>query len=219
MRSKKYLSSTKAYKNNKISKGICVNCLELSRPGKTLCQKCADKQIEKEKIKKKQLEGKGLCVACGKYPNVQGIKICEMCRKKRLQYSSNYRTLTKATGICPRCGEPAIQGKIHCQDCLDKTAAHVREINAEIRAKTFSAYGGKCVCCGMDYLPVLVIDHKNGNGNKHRKEVTSGKAGVNFYRWLIKNNFPQEFQILCQNCNWVKGTYGKCTIPHNLGEN
>ena len=30
--------------------------------------------------------------------------------------------------------------------------------------------------------------------------------------WMIKNNFPKGFQVLCHNCNLAKGFYGKC--PH-----
>jgi hypothetical protein len=32
-----------------------------------------------------------------------------------------------------------------------------------------------------------------------------------FYRWLITNNFPDDFQILCHNCNYAK-SHGGC--PH-----
>ena len=31
-------------------------------------------------------------------------------------------------------------------------------------------------------------------------------------KWIIKNNFPKGFQILCHNCNSAKAVYGKC--PH-----
>jgi hypothetical protein len=35
---------------------------------------------------------------------------------------------------------------------------------------------------------------------------------VALYRWLVKNNFPKEFQILCHNCNFAKFRLGTC--PH-----
>jgi len=31
-------------------------------------------------------------------------------------------------------------------------------------------------------------------------------------QWLVTNNFPKGFQILCWNCNFAKGMLGKC--PH-----
>lgn len=76
----------------------------------------------------------------------------------------------------------------------------------------FEHYGGnppKCACCGETTLEFLTIDHVNGGGNKHRKEIG---GGGNFYRWLVKNDFPEGFQVLCMNCNWAKGKYGEC--PH-----
>lgn len=76
-------------------------------------------------------------------------------------------------------------------------------------------YGGnppKCKCCGELFLEFLAIDHINGQGNKLRKEKKYGSGG-RLYFWLIKNNFPEGFQILCHNCNLAKGFYGYC--PHN----
>jgi len=62
----------------------------------------------------------------------------------------------------------------------------------------------KCAKCGFDSnIDALTVDHINNNGNEHRKNenFTSPK---DLYRWLIKNNFPDGFQILCFNCNCVK---------------
>lgn len=84
----------------------------------------------------------------------------------------------------------------------------------ENRIKVLQAYGGnppKCACCGENHVEFLQIDHTNGGGNKHRKQVgTSG--GGRFYLWLIKNNFPDGFRVLCANCNLSRGFYGYC--PH-----
>lgn len=57
-----------------------------------------------------------------------------------------------------------------------------------------------CADCGQDIFELLTIDHINGGGGKHRKEIGSR----NFYVWLRKNNFPQGYQVLCYNCNMVK---------------
>lgn len=74
-------------------------------------------------------------------------------------------------------------------------------------------YGGdppKCVCCGETYLEFLSIDHINGGGRKHLKQI--GCYGQGFYAWLIKNNFPEGYRVLCINCNFSLGHYGYC--PH-----
>jgi hypothetical protein len=36
--------------------------------------------------------------------------------------------------------------------------------------------------------------------------------GKDLYYWLEDNDFPSGFQILCWNCNFAKGSLGKC--PH-----
>lgn len=57
----------------------------------------------------------------------------------------------------------------------------------------------KCSRCGFSDIRALQIDHINGGGNKHVKELN----GMLVF-WLQKNNFPEGFQILCANCNWIK---------------
>ena len=63
-----------------------------------------------------------------------------------------------------------------------------------------------CVLCGFNNLDALSIDHINGNGNQHRRSI-GGRAGVNFYYWLIKNHFPDGYRTLCMNCQFTESTY------------
>ncbi len=79
--------------------------------------------------------------------------------------------------------------------------------------KVFSHYGEFCICCNENNRIFLTIDHMENNGHEHRKEIRGNGLGHNFYLWLIRNNFPNEFQTLCRNCNWGKfRNYGVC--PH-----
>lgn len=71
-------------------------------------------------------------------------------------------------------------------------------------------YGSKCDCCGESRLEFLCIDHINGGGNEHRKKLK--RYGSAFYDWLIKNDFPMGFRVLCHNCNMSIALYGYC--PH-----
>ena len=68
-----------------------------------------------------------------------------------------------------------------------------------------------CNCCGESIMDFLALDHIEGGGGKHRNEVKS-----NFYQWIIKNDFPVGFQILCHNCNMGKRDKGIC--PHKSME-
>jgi hypothetical protein len=74
-------------------------------------------------------------------------------------------------------------------------------------------YGVKCNCpggCDVTEPKFLTIDHIHGGGVKHRKSI--GRQGGDFYAWLVKNKYPDGFQVLCFNCNCAKGFFGKC--PH-----
>ena len=98
---------------------------------------------------------------------------------------------------------------------------HYNEIREErqayrqhVKLEVFNHYGTMCACCKESNIVFLAIDHINGGGNQHRRE-NGIHAGVGFYRWLIVNNFPDDFQVLCYNCNWAKHRLGKC--PHQDG--
>lgn len=80
-----------------------------------------------------------------------------------------------------------------------------------LREEVFAAYGGVCECCREDDLDFLEIDHLLGGGNKHRKELGSN---AKLYGWLRANKYPQEFRILCSNCNKAISKLGWC--PHEL---
>lgn len=79
----------------------------------------------------------------------------------------------------------------------------------KVKTEAIQGYGGKCSCCGETVLEFLAIDHVNCNGAADRKE--NGRHGKRMYSFLIKNNFPKEYRVLCHNCNWsafING--GKC---------
>ncbi len=84
-----------------------------------------------------------------------------------------------------------------------------RDWYQRLKINIFEHYGSTCVCCGEKRKEFLALDHINGGGNKHRKEIGVGER---IYSWVRKNNYPPLFQILCHNCNMAKGIYGEC--PH-----
>lgn len=93
-----------------------------------------------------------------------------------------------------------------------KMIAEAKEYRRLIKRMVFDHYGNVCVCCGEDNLAFLSVDHIDGQGGKHRKEI--GKSsGIGFYTWLKKNNFPKGFQTLCFNCNIARHHNGG-VCPH-----
>lgn len=80
-----------------------------------------------------------------------------------------------------------------------------KKSNQKLKSEILTYYGqGECACvvCGEDRLACLSIDHINGGGSKHRKDLQ--KTAYNFYRWLRSNDWPQGYQTLCMNCQFIK---------------
>ena len=75
-------------------------------------------------------------------------------------------------------------------------------------------YGKVCACCGESNEKFLTIDHMDGNGAAHRRQLKHWGSGVQFYRWLVKQGLPDGYRTLCFNCNAAVGVKGAC--PHSL---
>lgn len=98
-----------------------------------------------------------------------------------------------------------------CKDCQRIIQRQqLRNRKTKQRLTVFNHYSNgvpRCHCCGETTFEFLSIDHINGGGNQHRKNI------YNIFLWLIQNDFPDGFQILCYSCNMAKGFYSKC--PHS----
>ena len=79
-----------------------------------------------------------------------------------------------------------------------------------------------CRCCGENFhINFLAVDHIAGKKEMDSEPelvelgYSSSWNTTELLKWIIKNNFPKGFQILCHNCNYAKGMKGnnnKC--PH-----
>ena len=89
----------------------------------------------------------------------------------------------------------------------EELKAKTREWNHKIKLLALSAYSEngtpRCLRCGVNDIDVLTIDHINGGGNEHRRQLRVG-SGTHFFYWLRRNNYPSGFQVLCWNCNVKK---------------
>ena len=100
----------------------------------------------------------------------------------------------------------------------DRWKSKVKGYQQRNKFIVISTYGGKCVCCKEKELEFLAIDHIDGDGAKHRLEVMGSskkRGGSKTYAWLIRNNYPEGFQVLCHNCNFSK-FFNKGFCVHNL---
>lgn len=156
------------------------------------------RKSEMARIRNLKRLSEGLC-RC-KNPVVPGRNQCQRC----VDRDERRRIQNHDLGMC-LCGNKRAIGKRCCQKCLNRAKS-----NGNKRKRiVVNNYGGKCACCGITELSFLCIDHKNNDGNKHRREIGNGDA---IYRWAIKNNFPDTLQILCANCHQAKHILGEC--PH-----
>lgn len=91
---------------------------------------------------------------------------------------------------------------------------HRRKSTALVLAHYSATDPPSCKCCGSRVD--LQIDHVNGGGAEHRTELFGRPhaAGDHFYDWLIRNGFPEKYQVLCKPCNDSKGEGVHCQIWH-----
>lgn len=92
-------------------------------------------------------------------------------------------------------------------ECLKKKSRvrteKYRQKIKEIVIDHYSCGGNRCSQCGFCDIRALDIDHINNNGNVERKEKKL-LGGSTTYLYLIRNKFPEGYQVLCKNCNWIK---------------
>ena len=80
-----------------------------------------------------------------------------------------------------------------------------RDKNRNLKIEVLTHYGnGKCACvrCGESRIACLSIDHIGGGGNKQR--IGKLRASTTFYRWLKTEGYPEGYQTLCMNDQFVK---------------
>jgi len=222
---KKAAEKTERHRQKKIKANLCTNCGENPPVGSSrLCETCrsnASEYSHNAHVKRYATrKSEGQCVFCSRQA-VPGKNTCQQCADRRASLQKDKRDCNSRSGLCSQCGKnhPAGKGK-RCQTCIDKrndwykgspTQAKDKSRREQRRAIVIEHYGGKCVHCGESRPECLAIDHINdGEGNSHRKQIN--KYGSTFYKWLVDNNFPEGFRVLCHNCNFGRHINGG-TLP------
>jgi len=171
----------------------------------------ADARALRQVIKKEVIEHYGgKCAACGEsdldklcidHINNDGAmhrKIVHSSRVYRWIQANNYPSDLQC--LCANCNTKKERARRATKVKMDAESVWYRNMNKAQRIEVLKHYGGKCARCGCDDPDVLCFDHINGGGARHRKEI---KQPV-FHRWLMRNNYPEGFQVLCHNCNLKK---------------
>ena len=185
------------------------------------CTKCGvskvltDFQDKKTKTKKGITLGKASwCIACTNLIHEQGRRYHKVVNQNRV--------LDVSPRHCSGCNEvkdiscfpkslSTISGySYHCRECR---AVIQKKCEDKIRDFVYKYYGSVCKCCGESEKVFLSIDHEGNDGSKHKHPKGYKYSGNVLLRWLIKNNFPEGFRLLCMNCNFGRYRNGN-VCPH-----
>jgi hypothetical protein len=180
--------------------------------------KVVDKDYYKQR--EKRVIDAGLCRRCGKPREQEDRTHCNKCLSDKCSREKKRQIENGKKGLCRECAKPCEQkDKSCCNKCLEmykQIAKRHRKKVKDIAVSHLTNGENRCVNCGLPLYDVLQIDHINGDGAQHRKEI--GKGGNVMYSWLIKNGFPDGFQILCSNCNFFKRMNSRLPDRQELAE-
>jgi predicted amidophosphoribosyltransferase len=149
-----------------------------------------------------------LCFNCNMTKGAFGICI----HKNKLVYDTDFKLINY---LCIFCGVnlPMIKNyTLLCSTCKNSITKEEYNFNRtgwrsrRDKLLTILHYGNQCSCCAENTIEFLSFDHVNGGGTAERKKFNYH----NLYSWIQKNQYPDNFQILCYNCNCARGFFGGC---------
>jgi len=178
--------------------------------GTSNCTECKIRKAKNLAVKRKKRRLLGLCTVCGCQPE-PGYTKCLICKEKHNKFNREVRRLRVLAGLCSECDAPQVLGRTKCAKCAEIARLIMETLHQTRKTIILNHYGAMCACCGISDKEFLTLDHINNDASEYRKSKIHG-GGTHSYKYVIDNDFPEDFQILCWNCNCAKGAYGMC--PH-----
>lgn len=147
----------------------------------------------------------GKCLHCG-YSDHRALQIDHVNGNGRLDRSSETKIKSNPDSyqlLCANCNwiKRIVQGEMKRFGPESSRSSLALRYRSRIKLEAYSLLGDICCHCGQSDIRCLQIDHVNGDGHKKRAE------GGTLY--LQVKAHPEEHQILCANCNWVKRAVNK----------
>lgn len=175
------------------------NTRPIAEGSKSRCEQCLETGRQYAKKQQQERKANGLCMSCGKQSPMEGKTICQDCSVKMTKVSADRYHARREAGKCNYCDNDPVPGSTMCQYHLDKTQEQ-RERNRLDVIAYYTDGANMCQNCGFDDITFLEIDHKDGGGKNHVKEIGVG-SGSGLVGWIKANNYPEGFRILCRTCN------------------
>lgn len=189
---------------------ICLQCGDPSwKQGTAICVKHLKKQKHANELSVKKRAASGKCLRCENPIAPHHSSFCKVHAEVSAKKLQGNRAARIEKGLCRACGSDDTEGKVHCTKCR----AYYGGFRLKYKNQILDHYGRECACCKLTGDVFLAIDHVNNNGAKHRKE--KGQYGA--WKNIVEQGFPDDYQILCHNCNMAKHILGQC--PHQTQKN
>lgn len=164
-----------------------------------------------------------VCLKCKSPTNIHPSKnwsICLDCnRKYQAEWRKNNKAKIRKSSTKYHRSEKG-KNTIKKYVLLNKVRVNLWKVKRGqmLKMKVLSHYSEMppyCACCKEKNMAFLTIDHMNNDGIQHRKELKM-VGGINYYYWLVKNNYPKGMQVLCMNCNWGRAKNKNKICPHKI---
>ena len=160
--------------------------------------RCKSNMIEKHILTQiNEIEKTAICAICGQ---------TNIYKKGNVWICHGFIT----GGTCMKCRKyPAHKNKRICKSCIKNSSFNsnkLKKLKKSILVDHYSQGENCCEKCGETDFDMLNIDHVNGGGVKHRKQMIEKGMGYGvtaLFRYLRENNFPNGYRVLCENCNWL----------------
>ena len=185
-----------------------------TQPAVRICTRCR-RMKPIEEFAKKGNGRRSICRPCDvdihkqRYYNLKGE------RERILSRTGHAHSVRTAKGLCWQCDSPVEPGSVRCKKHNDENRSRSHRMRVKVKNAIFDHYGRKCACCGETIATFLSIDHVKNDGSVHRRSLTGCKSGgsISVYLDIIRRGFPDDFQVLCMNCQFGKRMNGG-VCPH-----
>lgn len=190
---------------------VCGDTITAIQPTKRYCKRCTqDRRNYLKRLRRLKQHKQKNCEQCHQ-PFLTPYSVQKFCSKNCYQ---QYRKTKWKEDYYRRRESILKQKREYYKNNYEQLKESYKKHQHKLRMTVLNHYSdGKleCACCGENHIEFLQLHHINGDGRAERRSLNSNSSTA-LFRKIIKDNYPERYQILCGNCNFSHGAYGYC--PH-----